>query len=121
MAGTTHYVYALLDALGVEVYIGKTNNPRTRLGVHHNSPCGRPMRDAVLHGCRFRMRILSSHSSEFEAFKEESRQIALRKPDSLLNVAQNYRPGVPRGHQMDPTQRWWFQRQQEAGTVIDWR
>lgn len=115
-----HYVYALLDALDIEVYIGMTHSPTTRLRTHNTSPCGRPMRDAVEHGCRFRMRILSEHPSAHEAHKEETRLIELRRP--LLNVAGNYHNhrGL-RGHKSSPTKQWWHERQREANTVISWR
>lgn len=113
-----HYVYALLDALDIEVYIGQTNNPQTRLSTHHSRPCGWPMREAVMHGVRFRMRILSEHRSEPEAQDEERRQIAARVATGqmLLNVVQNERNN-PRGPitRWTPTSRWWHQQWEESG------
>ena len=112
-----HYVYALLDALDIEVYIGKTCNPRSRLSTHHSCPSGLPMRAAIDHGCRFRMRILSEHPSHQEAIAEEKRQIAQRLAEGcyLLNVAQNY-PANPAGVYHDtPTRQWWMKRREEAG------
>lgn len=78
------YVYALLDALDEEVYIGKSCKPKVRLAVHHRMPGNHLIRAAVASGVRFRLRILSVHPSQWEAEEEELYLISTRQP--MLNI-----------------------------------